>query len=53
MAKGGGRSWRGFGWVERGRDGGGREVGGGTMAHEGKVSQYYVFPPFLLADKGK
>lgn len=29
----------GFG-VERGWKGGG---GGGTMAHEGKVSQYYVF----------
>lgn len=47
------------GWgVERGWDGmdGGRkerrEGGGGTMAHEGKVSQYYVFSP-LLADKGK
>lgn len=38
-----------------GMDGGrkGRvEGGGGTMAHEGKVSQYYVFSP-LLADKGK
>lgn len=40
------------GWgVERGWDGW-REGGGGTMAHEGKVSQYYVFSP-LLADKGK
>lgn len=37
MAKGGGRD-------------GGVEMEGGTMAHEGKVSQYYVFP---LTDKGK
>lgn len=32
MAKGGGRRW-----------GGGEGMEGGTMAHEGKVSQYYVF----------
>lgn len=42
-----------MGWMEGGREGKGRvEGGGGTMAHEGKVSQYYVFSP-LLADKGK
>lgn len=34
MAKGGGRRW---GW--------GEGMEGGTMAHEGKVSQYYVFFP--------
>lgn len=41
MAKGGGRRWGagGLGWRGDGRGG----EGGGTMAHEGKVSQYYVF----------
>lgn len=42
------RGWDG--WREEGK--GRVEGGGGTMAHEGKVSQYYVFSP-LLADKGK